>query len=192
MRALATALALAATPAAADPLGLIDYEALFAAHADRVRTDAQGNAVLALPPATRITRLQGDLEGVLGIDMSQGGAPGCIVSVALDIAALSGACPDLLSDAQRRAFDANLAPVLAFYAANVFPPTTPDAVRARLDALAADRAAAWRAAPEWSAAACLPDPENAPLVTAFTSDALGQMLPAILAVPRLPVGNPCL
>lgn len=189
---LIAALALAALPAVADPLGLVDYDALFAQHADRVVTSTDGQQVLDLPPSTRITRMTGDSSTVVGIDLSEGGAPGCIAAILVDVAALLRACPDSFTDAQRGAVETHADRLSRFYAANVLPQVTPEAARLRFDARVADRAADWTGRPDWSAAACIADPENAPLLDTVTSNGFRNILESVLAVPRLPVSNPCL
>lgn len=192
MRGLAAVLALCAGPVMADPLGLMDYDALFEQNADRVRLAANGDQVLALPPATRITR-RPDAPGLInGVDLSEGGAPGCYAVLLLDVLAYDHACPDSLGPTERAALATHAITIADFYAANVTPATTPEAVRDRLAALAETRAADWRAAPRWGPAACIPGEEAAPILSLFTSAGMTGILSTALARPRPPVAIPCL
>lgn len=183
MRYLALALAIVAAPVAADPLGLIDYEAFFAADPDNIEEVSEILQILEVGPVTLLRDRTEDVP-YTGVDESGQGAVGCFVGILVTIQSAVRACdvalpPEQLtiqSDYQTRALD--------FYAANV-PDTDRATVQERFDALVESQIEGTR-----------PFCANVDLVTdladrIFTPDSAAE-IDGMLQVPRLPVSNPCL
>lgn len=183
MRCLFLAVGLLATPLAADPLDLIDYEGLFAANADAVEDASEVLQILTMGEVTLLYDRTVETP-YTGLDESGEGAVGCFVGILATIESAVRACEVQLpadqlliqQDYQTRALD--------FYAANV-PDTDRDTVQDRFDALVSGQIEGTR-----------PFCANIDLVTdladrIFTPDS-AEEIDGMLSIPRLPVSNPCL
>ena len=92
MRYLALALAIVAAPVAADPLGLIDYEAFFAADPDNIEEVSEILQILEVGPVTLLHDRTEDVP-YTGVDESGQGAVGCFVGILVTIQSV-----DLVAD----------------------------------------------------------------------------------------------
>lgn len=185
---------LTAVPADADGLsGLIDYEALFAQHADDVVTflDTPGLPHRELVLDGGILLREMGPEGnrsFVGIDQS-GQAVGCLLLLMAELRALAAECPDFASAEEAGKLDANIARLSDFYANNLVPPRP----RADMQALVAqgiiERGQRFRGD---DPAFCASAEQHKPMVASMLSDYFIAALDEALATPRLPVTNPCL
>ncbi|MDX8350066.1 hypothetical protein SLH49_18910 [Cognatiyoonia sp. IB215446] len=175
---------LLAARAGADPLGLIDYEQLFAENADAVEAADADRDLLQVGD---IVILRGNEDDVtfMGLDQSGHGAVGCFVSVLASLESALLACEVTLPAEQQAISDDYRARALAFYAENAFPPADPAEVMRRYDALVASEIDLAR--PFCSDPSVVTDFSDR-LFVADTNDEIDGMM----SIPRLPVANPCL
>ena len=176
MRWLA-ALALMTLPAGADPLGLVDYDAVIAAHVEAgaatSRITLEGGVVLTL-----------DAEGALIDARDPGDALGCLANGLAELSAAARICPGALSPGGADAVDTAIARLIPVYAAGVRPDSTDVATAAeRFEALVRTRMG--------DVLICgLTD--HALFLRQFLRTPEGQLwLDNALATPRLPVSDPC-
>lgn len=183
MKYLVCALALLASPLAADPLDLIDYEGLFTERADQVEDVNETRQILRVGEVTLLyDRLE--VNGYTGLDESGQGAVGCFVSILATIESAVLACEIDLPDAQVAIRDDYLTRALDFYADNISGVDRSD-VQERFDGLVGSQVESTR-----------PFCANIDLVTdladrIFTPESAAE-IDGMLSVPRLPVSNPCL
>ncbi|WP_321341748.1 hypothetical protein [Breoghania sp.] len=175
---MALGLTLNALPTQADPLGLNDYPALFDAYPDRIVLNANGSETLTLPDGVKVIRMKGRYVG-----FDPKGAVGCPVQAFIAIEAYGERCPDLMSEKQAVRFEANKATLIAFYAQNAYPAVSRKQVRERYDEMVA-----LSAKQEFSCDDPSPDVVHKALTGLLDARALAK----ILAIPRLPVSDPCL
>lgn len=184
MKRILALLALWVAPVAADPLELIDYEALFAENPDQVTTASDNRKVLQMGDIV-LLRDQADGISYTGIDQSGQGAVGCFVSVLASLESALQACEVTLSPEQKAISDAYRAEALAFYAENAFPRVELAEVARRYDALVASEI-------EMSRPFC----SDLSVVTDFSDrlfvDETRAEVEGMMSIPRLPVANPCL
>ena len=210
MRGALAILLLATSPAAlaADPLGLMDYRALFDSLPQHVETDAQGNAVLVHPDGPRITRFDGpDGPEHTGVDMNPGGAIGCVTQIVLDTLSFDAICPAFLDEPRRAALQARAGQLAAAYGASLVPERPGAEVLERLHDRARAQAEAWQAAAGDGAgdsagtgagdsapgdSLCQTDPQGANILRMLTDPAMAATMDAILQPSRPPVAAPCL
>jgi hypothetical protein len=184
MKRLTMVLALCVGPLAADPLKLVDYEALFAANPDAVENVSEVRSILRVGDVT-VLHDTTEARPYTGLDESGEGAVGCFVSILSTIESALQAC-DANLPAEQAAIQATyLDEALDFYAANALPATT----RAEVDARFADLVAS-------QIEGALPYCQNLDVVTnladrIFTADSRDEIT-GMMSVPRLPVSNPCL
>ncbi|PJI93024.1 hypothetical protein BC777_1891 [Yoonia maricola] len=184
MKQLAVIATLSAAPLAADPLDLIDYEALFAARAADVMDVSETRSLLRIGDVTLI-RDETLPRGYTGLDEGGQGAMGCFVSILATIESAMQACEAELPAAQVDMQTAYRAQALTFYANNVVPPVAFEMVEQRYNALVASQIEGAR-----------PFCSNLDLVTTladriFSSEG-AEEVKGMMSTPRLPVANPCL
>ncbi|WP_342078069.1 hypothetical protein [Yoonia sp. SS1-5] len=167
----------------ADPLGLIDYDALFAQHAAQAQPIDATRSVLRLGDIS-ITRIDGTPQSYVGRDNSGHVAIGCFVDIIAQIEAAERACGHALSPSQQTSLEAYRRIALVAYGRNVQPATTLDAVHARYAALVATSAA--DAGNSCQAA----DAFDAHAAQVLAPDGRAA-LAASISAPRLPVADPC-
>lgn len=184
MKRLAAIFALCAGSVAADPLDLIDYEALFAANPDAVEKVSGVRSILRVGPVT-VLHDTTEARTYTGVDESGEGAVGCFVSILATIDSALQACEVALPPDQATIQQTYLQEALAFYAANAGADVTLGDVEERYDALVASQIAG-----------ALPFCQNLEVVTSladrlFTPDSRAE-IDGMMSVARLPVANPCL
>lgn len=182
MRWIFGALLALATPAAADVLGLNDYDALFAADGAEIATLADGSEVLSLPGPVQVMRSD---QGITTLDGTDGGALGCFVRILSQIAAFEAACDAPFDADQRARLESYRDRALDFYAANAQPPVTPQDARARFEALV-------EASSEAAARYCEAGAGVRDFMDTVLSDGTAEVVARMTEVPRLPADNPCL
>ncbi len=184
MKRLAIVAAVCAGPLVADPLDLVDYEAVFEQNAADVEEVSETRSLLRVGDIALI-RDPALPRTFAGIDESGQGAVGCYVTILATIESALLACEGSLPAAQSARQKSYLEQALAFYAENTIPPAAPELVRARYDALVASQIEGAR-----------PFCSNLDLVTdladrIFSDDGAGE-ISDMLSIPRLPVEFPCL
>jgi len=184
-------LAAMAGPAWGEQAGFdVDYDALFAAHANRVQVPAPGVQHLELPGPVIITRriIDGRVQ-YLASDMSGRGAVACAMSVMVDVLVLAGRCPDVLDRPAITRLEGMIHAYGLFMAQHTYPPVPAGQVAERLKAMVRGRDGA---TPAYDCP--LPDAVDNQVVgmaRAITSRQAVQRAQRRLAVPRLPVSSPC-
>jgi hypothetical protein len=177
-------LAFCAAPAVADPLALMDYDALFAANATEVEVKDDGLFTLQQGDVTLIRR-SGDTVEYSGVDQSGEGAMGCFVSVLASLDGALRACDIALAPAQIATQDVYRDDALAFYGANVYPPAASETVLERYEALVVQEA-------EIAMPFC-DDPEQfVTFADRLFAPQSGAEIERMMSTPRWPVANPCL
>ncbi len=168
----------------------VDFDALFAAHADRVQTPAPDVRHLEMPGPVIITRrvVNGRAQ-YQASDMSGQGAVACAMSVMLDVLVLAGHCPDVLDRAAITRLEGMIHAYGLFMAQHTYPPVPAGQVAERLKSMVRGRDGATPAydCPLPDAA----DNQVVDLARAITSRQAVQRAQRRLAVPRLPVSSPC-
>ncbi|EBA12094.1 hypothetical protein [Roseobacter sp. CCS2] len=184
MKRLAVIAALCAGPVAADPLDLIDYDALFADKAADVMDVSETRSLLRIGDVTLI-RDESLPRGYTGLDEGGQGAMGCFVSILATIESAMQACEAELPAAQVETQTAYRSAALAFYAENVIPPVDPELAQERYNALVSSQIEGAR-----------PFCSNLDLVTTLADRVFSpegaEEISGMMATPRLPVANPCL
>lgn len=161
----------------------IDFEAVFAAHADQVERSDDGRRKLKTESGVEIRETG---SGIVGLDWSEGGAVGCLMRIYTEVAAVARVCDLGLEPAAEARLQERTQRLAAFFAENTLPRMDPGdrdaALEQTLTALAAARQGQ------------CPDPGSEPqmFMVEMTSEDLDPVLDKALAVPRLPVANPCL
>ena len=175
-------------------LPAIDYPALFELHADSITTVSGADGIngrqLSLSGEIRITET-GPIgqRRYVGADLSQAGAVGCFANLMIEIAGLLESCPDKTTAPQKERLEFALTQVFAFVAQNTFPPHP----LATVDASARARIIAIKALSSQEPQYCAENEAGiARIGDGLVNDGFTTELAAILAVPRLPVMNPCL
>jgi len=184
MKRFALIAALCAGPLAADPLDLIDYEALFQQNAADVEEVSETRSLLRLGDVTLI-RDPSLPRTFAGLDESNQGAMGCFVSILATIESAMQACEAELPAAQIATQTEYRTRALAFYAENTFPPAPLDLVEERYATLVSSQIAGAR-----------PFCSNLDLVTTLAdrifSPEGAEEVNGMMSIPRLPVAHPCL
>ena len=184
MKRMIAMAALCAGPVTADPLDLIDYEALFAQNAAQVEDVSQSRSILRLGDVTLI-RDPDMPRTYTGLDEGGQGAMGCFVTILATIESAMTACEAELPAEQVAVQETYLEQALTFYAENTVPPAPLAVVQERYDALVASQISGAR-----------PFCSNLDLVTTladrvFSPEGAAEVA-GMMSVPRLPVENPCL
>ncbi|MEO0903594.1 MAG: hypothetical protein AAFX89_02350 [Pseudomonadota bacterium] len=184
MKRLAMIAACYAVPLAADPLDLIDYEALFAEKAADVMEVSETRSILCIGDITLI-RDESLPRGYTGIDEGGQGAMGCFVSILATIESAMQACEAELPADQVETQMAYRTQALTFYGQNTVPEASFELVEERYNALVASQIEGAR-----------PFCSNLDLVTTLAdrvfSDEGAAEISGMMSTPRLPVANPCL
>lgn len=184
MKKLMCAVMLCAGPVAADPLDLIDYEAIFAANADAVQTLSEARTALTVGPVI-LLRDPTEPREYTGIDESGQAAVGCFVSILATIQSSLQACDAVLPAEQVEIQETYTQEVLAFYAENVSPSVDVATVQDRFDALVASQV-------EGARPFCASFDPITDLADRLFSPESRAEVSGMMTVPRLPVANPCL
>lgn len=184
MKRLAMIAALFAGPAVADPLDLIDYDALFEDRAADVEVVSETRGLLRLDDVILIQDVT-ERRQYTGIDESGLGAVGCFVSILATIESAHAACEVALPEDQRAKHQRYLEKVVSFYAENLPNPMPTGLVQSRYYALMTSQIEGAR-----------PFCSNLDLVTTLADRLFSPEGEAevnrMLSRPRLPVANPCL
>lgn len=184
MKRFAMIATVCAGPLMADPLELIDYEAVFEVHAAEVEDVSDARSLLRIGDITLI-RDAGLPDGYAGLDESSLGAMGCFVSILATIESAMEACEAALPASQIPTQSDYRTRALTFYAENTVPMTTFEVVVARYNALVASQIEGAR-----------PFCSNLDLVTTLAdrifSPEGAEEVESMLSLPRLPVAHPCL
>lgn len=177
-------LALCVGPAFADPLNLIDYEALFEANAEDVEVVGDDRSILRRGD---VAIIQDRVDGVqyTGLDESGEGAVGCFVAVMASLEGALQACDIALTPEQVVTQDAYRDMALRFYGNNVTPTVDLETIEGLYAALVASEIAG--AAPFCDA----PDQFTTFADRLFAPEARPE-IEGMMSVPRLPVANPCM
>lgn len=183
MRAAAFVLISASLPAAADPLGLVDYDALMAAHPDRTICQAGRLCTLLMPDGTDV---QQDADGTWLRAGSAQSAGSFALGFAL-VDALRDQCPHALPGIEAQALNDGQGAMLEAYQLSVPERAAADVIAAwqALRARLADYVAA-----EPDLAACRIDPALAQALSEMTArDFWEPELTALRETPTLPTAN---
>ena len=180
--ALALALGLVASAAAAHGGFVIDYDAVFARHAAEVERPAPGVEYLELPGPVILERRG---KRIRVADQSAWGPAGCALRRLVTAAAAVQSCPAQFTPEQRDRVAGQLLRGVDFFAETTVPRLSPEARRAAMHtALGAERA---RLALDCA------DRDTAPLAFAahIAEDSSLRRFDRIFETPRLPVTDPC-
>lgn len=182
MKALAAFLVMAgAAAASADPLGLVDYDAIIAANGDEARIVAGGQQLLVLPGGVE---LLSDADGRLISARDRAGAVGCALNALAELTAAAQSCAGAMTPGQADGMDSAVAALIPAYGAGVLPEPVPEAeVTERFNALVR----AYRQAPE----ICDLSTAARAVLHLVGSEAGRGWIEAAAAAPRLPVSEPC-
>ncbi len=182
-------LILAATSAAADPLGLVDYDRLFIKHVSNVEVSDNGEMVLKLPGNVAILRQPNAATNggnITAVDFSKIGAVGCAASLYALIEAVAKSCDGSFSPDQIAKLETYRGELLDYYADNTYPAASRASVQNAYDAYVA------RLAPQNPASCKRVSAERKAFFDFMTSERMRPEFDALLSEPRLPVANPCL
>lgn len=184
MKHMIVAAAFCAAPALADPLDLIDYEAIFAQNANEVEVVSNTRSILQVGDVT-LLHDTAEPQPYTGLDESGQAAVGCFVTILATIESAMQACEVDLPEDQAAIQASYTVEALSFYAANAVPAVDIETVRARFDNFVATQIEGAR-----------PYCANLDVVTnladrLFTEDSRAEVS-GMISVPRLPVSNPCL
>ncbi|MBF9032763.1 hypothetical protein HKCCE2091_00785 [Rhodobacterales bacterium HKCCE2091] len=182
---LALVLALTAAPAMADPLGLVDYDALFDAYPEYVETNAVGSRLLTLPGGEFVVMAEdGDYHG-----MDPDGIVGCAVPMLVALLALERQCPGVIPGPAIERIETALPDVLGVYVAGILPePADPERARARFE----ERVDFYATRMERTGALCPYDnPAMPEMVGMFASERFLDPFSDGGIAPRLPVAAAC-
>ncbi len=173
-----------AGPVFAYPLGLLDYDAIFADNADSIAEINDARSILQIGDVT-LLRDTNEVQQYTGLDESGEGAVGCFVTILATIESALQACEVSLPDEQAAIQATYLNEALSFYAENAVPAASRETVQERFDALVASQIEGAR-----------PYCSNLNVVTnladqIFTADSRAE-IEGMMSLPRLPVSNPCL
>jgi hypothetical protein len=183
-------IALCAGPVVAqDAAGAIDFEALYAEHADDV---------VELMTAPGTTRWQLDLPGGIVVwadgtednrrfsaaDNSGATAVGCLWETYVEVVQFRSSCPGILTEPMLIQMAENTARIGNFVADNTYPPVPRETFWTYWEpVLETDL--------DLDCEAVLNDASAAQMIGTLVSPRFEPLLDAILAEPRLPVGQPC-
>ncbi|AXS39983.1 hypothetical protein [Breoghania sp. L-A4] len=160
----------------ADPLGLVDYPALFERHADRVTVSSDGVETLVLPSGITVRHTN---KGYVGTDPTD--AIGCLTYFFVEIDAAARICPSLMSKEEARAFADQRSRLLGFYAKSAFPPAAANKASEAYEAAVAKVVQRGRSCSKL---------ENVRMMVPGLLEK--ERFDELFASPKLPVSNPCL
>ena len=180
MKALLTALLLSA-PAYADPLGLVDYDALIATHLAEAEEMRDGNRLIRMDHGVEMIVSP---EGTLVYSRDRSAALGCLMTGLAELSAAARICPGAMTPGRVDGVDTAIAALIPVYAAGVAPvPATEAEVADGFEALVT-------AQMRDNALCDLSD--HAIFLLHFVNNDNGRArLAEMLATPRLPVDTPC-
>ena len=191
MRWAATiAAVLAASPALSDVF--IDYGQLFLDKADQVTEQIRDDGVvtreLSLEPGITIMQtIEPDKAAEhVAMDMSEGGAVGCLLMIQVELRAMLAGCPGSFPGVDPEGLDTQIAAVSRFVAENAYPPMPLTEVQRFID-----RRLDAGPGLECPAAADV-DPDLREMMAAMSGPEAELWVKESLETPRLPVMNPCL
>lgn len=180
MKAL-LALVLLAAPALADPLALVDYDAVIAANLDDAEVIGADRRAIPLP---------GGVVLIIGPDdtlittRDPAGPVGCLLDRLARLDAAARICPGVMTPGQADGVDSAVAAAIGAYAAGVVPaPVAQAEVAARYERLVQSHLR--------GPAICDLSTDAAALLNSVNSEAGRGWLAQTLATPRLPVAAPC-
>ena len=188
MKAIIAALALlCAQPAAAQGVFANDYELIFEQNAAqierRVAEDGATIEEIALEGGVTVQRrLNADKPVYLSFDRSETGAVGCVMGILMQFQKTAEACPAKVSEEQKKRLSSALVRVGVFYAQNRVPKIAEGQMITEIA----------RQGKIGGSCSQLEDPDYREFFDGVLTDDLTQTLDLLLAVPRLPVVNPCL
>lgn len=171
---------LTAAPAPADPLGLIDYPALIAEHAERSVPLAEGARRIFLPDGVELT-VDAQQSLTSAIDRSGQTALGCVVRLMAEMSAMARTCPGAVSPGQADYLDSAAALVLDAYSDASGMAQGP--VGERFEALVRTRSA--------DAGLCLVMEEDAANIRGLLTQPGLERVARVATPARLPVDEPC-
>lgn len=184
------ALVIAAQTAAADPLGLVDYDRVFIKNVASVAVADNGDLVLDLPGNVSLLRQpSGTGNGgiITAVDFSKIGAVGCAATLYASIEAVAQTCDGAFTSQQIEQLLTYRGELLDYYAENTYPAASRASVQVAFDAYV-DRLAP--VAPAFCQT--FATSERKPFYDFMTSAQMRPEFDALLSEPRLPVSNPCL
>lgn len=171
----------------------VDYAAVFAEHEQEIvpggEIDGRAVDLLAVPPGIELRRLTGPNGEVTytGIDATGDGAVGCLFDLYFELVAMGRSCPWTPPKAEAAMLETRLRRITRFVLANGVPERDPADAEDWLEA----RLARWQE--DIAPRACgAPDAGLQGFAGALASEAFAPVLDKALAVPRLPVSQPCL
>jgi len=180
MKALA-ALAMMVGPALADPLTLVDYNAVIAANLDRAEAMGEDRRSIDLPGG--VVLIIGPDDALITTRDPQG-AVGCLMDRLARLNAAARICPGVMTPGQADGVDSAVAAVIPAYAAGVLPTPAPQTeVAARYERLVQSHLR--------GPAICDLSPDAGFLLNFVNSEDGRGWLADTLATPRLPVAAPC-
>lgn len=181
LAALSLALMAGSMAHAEEPAFPFDPDRLFADHAAQIVQSADGSERLDMPGGITVVRKDGKI--IAASDSS--GAVGCALMIHYSLYRIAEVCAPLAPAEKTRA-KAQVDRLIAFSAANAYPPITPaelEAILAKSTMAKVDQGSCEQAKAEGWLESSLASLGNV---------AQERQLDALLAVPRLPVMNPCL
>ncbi|MBF9030705.1 hypothetical protein HKCCE3408_09915 [Rhodobacterales bacterium HKCCE3408] len=180
---LALAMVLAAAPAMADPLGLVDYDALIDANMDRAREAWGGNRVITFEDGTEVIF---SANGIIRTrEASDRYSIGCLALTLAQISAVARTCPGVVGPGDADHVDTAIGAMIPVYANSIRPePADPEEVGRRFEELV-QRV---RASEEFS---CLLSPQFYDALGTLTAPGARSRVEDWLTPPRLPVDEPC-
>lgn len=181
IRFLVLALALIPMPVFADPLGLVDYDAVIAANIDDAEDMQSGNLLIRLPHEVELIV---DPDGALVHARDRTGALGCLLSELAELSAMARICPGVVGPGQADGLDTAIGALFPVYAAGVLPdPASVQTVADGFEALVQSRAQ--------DTGLCDGAADNVFVLHLVNSVTGRGWLQETLAAPRLPVSSPC-
>ena len=180
MRAL-LALVLMGAPALADPLALVDYDAVIAANLADAEVIGAGRRAIALPGG--VVLIIGP-DDALVTTRDPAGAVGCLMDRLARLNAAARICPGVMTPGQADGVDSAVAAMIPAYAAGVLPAPVPvTEVTARYELLVQSHLR--------GPAICDLSPDAGFLLNFVNTEDGRGWLAQTLATPRLPVAAPC-
>lgn len=176
-----------AQSAAADPLGLVDYDSLFIKNVANVEIADNGDLVLRLPGNVSLLRQQTGFSGqITAVDFSKIGAVGCAATLYASIEAIAHTCKGEFSLEQVEQLVTYRDELLDYYADNTYPVASRASVQVAYDAYVT------RVTPHAPEFCSSFGGDRKMFFNFMTSEQMRPEFDALLSEPRLPVGNPCL
>ena len=180
MKAL-LALAMMVAPALADPLGLVDYEAVIAANLDRAEAIGDNRRQIVLPGGVALIIAP---DNTLVTTRDPDGALGCLMDRLARLSAAARICAGVMTPGQADGLDSAVAALIPAYAAGILPDPVAEAeVAAGYERLVQSHLR--------GPAICDLSPDAGFLLNFVNNEDGRGWLTETLATPRLPVAAPC-